>query len=559
MSQHRSVWLDTDVPPSFAPLAGTASADVVVVGAGITGLTAAVLLQRSGVEVVVVEAGRVGGGTTGHTTGKVTSQHGLAYRQLIDHHGEHKARLYAEANQQAITTIATLAAETSADCQLEHAPSFVYTQDPGGREALEQEHEAALRLGLPAMLTTDIDLPFSVELALRFDQQAHLHPARYTSALARTFVARGGRVFEGTRALGIEEEADGVVVNTTSGDVRAGQVVVATLLPFVDRGGFFAKARPTRAYGVAARLAGEAPSGMHITSESPTRSTRPWVDGDRQGLIVVGENHPTGEGDPSPARWGALEAWAREHFDVESFEYRWSSQDYTSADDVPYVGRSPRTERTFVATAFRKWGLTNGTAAATVLAEVVQGRDHPWLELFDATRIGDAQTIKKLVEDNVHVAKRLVVDRIARLRAASVSHLAPGDGDIVTADGDTVGAYRDPRAGTAPATARASPTRAPCSTGPPCGHSSGSRSIPTAEDGRPRRPTLSVASRPCPNRRSPPAPRCSATTACTGAPGPSAARCSSSTTTRSGAPRSTGSSRSTSASCSKGSRPASPG
>ncbi|HEY9562143.1 MAG TPA: FAD-dependent oxidoreductase [Nocardioides sp.] len=443
MSEHQSVWLATADQPTFPTLPGDLDVDVAVVGAGITGLTAALLLQRDGARVALIEADRVGAGTTGRTTGKVTAQHTLTYAGLIDKHGEGKARQYAEANQQAIDTVERLAAETSADCQFERAPAFVYTQVADDREKLEAEHHAAVRLGLPATLTSDIDLPFAIELALRFDDQAHFHPARYTAALARTLAANGAQIFEHTRATDVDERLDHATVRTPSGDVRAGHVVLATLLPFVDLGGFFAKASPTRAYGIAARLRSGAPSGMHINSGSPSWSTRPWIDGHNPGLIVVGENHPTGHGDTGPGKWGELERWTREHFDVESFEYRWSAQDYTTVDDVPYVGRSPRMSRTLVATGFKKWGLTNGTAAAQILADLVAGRDNPWAEVFDATRIGDADTVKKLVEENVHVGKRFVKDRVARLRADTVAHLAPGDGGMVEIDGDTVGAYRD--------------------------------------------------------------------------------------------------------------------
>lgn len=443
MSAHRSVWLATSEQPSFPALDQDLDVDVAVVGAGITGLTAALLLQRDGASVALIEADRIGAGTTGGTTGKVTAQHSLTYAALIDKHGEDKARQYAEANQQAIDTIERLAREASADCQLERAPAYVYTQAAPDREELEAEHAAAVRLGLPATLTTDVDLPFPVELALRFDDQAHFHPTRYTAALARTLAAGGAHIFEHTRATGVDEHLDHAMVRTPGGDVRAGHVVLATLLPFVDRGGFFAKASPSLAYGVAARLRSDAPAGMHINIGSPTRSTRPWIEGDRRGLIIVGESHPTGHGDAGPGRWGALERWAREHFDVESFEYRWSAQDYTTVDDVPYVGRSPRMSRTFVATGFKKWGLTNGTAAAQVLTDLVAGRDNPWTQVFDATRIGDAHTVKKLVEENVHVGKRFVEDRVARLRAGTVAHLRPGDGGMVKVDGDTVGAYRD--------------------------------------------------------------------------------------------------------------------
>jgi len=445
MSTHRSVWLATSEQPGFLPLDRDIDADAVVIGAGITGLTSALLLQQQGARVVVVEAGTVGGGTTGHTTGKVTSQHSLTYAKLIHSHGEDRARLYAAANQQAIATIASLADQLEVDCLFDRAPAFVYAETPEQRAPVEAEHDAALRLGLPAALTTEVDLPVPVELALRFDDQAHFHPGRYIAGLAGALDAGGARIFEHTRALEVDERDDHAVVNTASGQVRAEHVVIATLLPFADAGGFFAKARPTRAYGIAARLRGEVVlAGMHINTGSPTRSTRPWADGDRSGVIVVGESHPTGHSEVGPGRWGELERWTRETFDVESFEYRWSAQDYTTADEIPYVGRSPRMQRTFVATGFKKWGLTNGTAAAQMITDLIAGRDTPWLEAFDATRIGDAGTVKKLVEENLQVGKRFFTDRVRRLRADSVAHLQPGDGDMVRVDGGTVGAYRDP-------------------------------------------------------------------------------------------------------------------
>lgn len=445
MSEHRSVWLATADRHTYPILDRDLTADVAVVGAGITGLTTALLLQRQGADVAVIEAGRVGAGTTGGTTGKLSSQHGMAYAELVDHHGEAKAGIYATANQQAIGTVERLAGELSAECDLERTPSYLWTLDPDQVDDLRAEHEAAARLGLPSTFTTATDLPFPVAGAVRFDDQAHFHATKYTDALARALAAGGATIVEQTRAMGLDEDDDGATVHTEHGDVRAQHVVIATLLPFLDRGGFFAKARPKRAYGIALRLDDDAPAGMHMNAGEPVRSTRPWtVDGTRRGLIVVGEDHETGHDQPSPARWGDLERWARDHFPVASIEHRWSAQDFIPADGIPYVGRSPRTERTFVATGFKKWGLTNGTAAAEILAALVDGRDHPWLEAFDATRIGDAQTIKKLIEDNVHVGARFVTDRLARLRAGDVEHLAPGEGGIVDAGGETVAAYRDP-------------------------------------------------------------------------------------------------------------------
>ena len=231
---------------------------------------------------------------------------------------------------------------------------------------------------------------------------------------------------------------------TDVGTVSADIAVVATLIPVFDRGGYFARMKPSRAYGVAARLESGGLEGVHINVGSPTRSTRPWNAGRGAGIVVVGEGHPTGDGSASPGRWGELERWARERFDVDSFEYRWSAQDYTTVDDLPYIGRSPLSKRVHVATGFRKWGLSNGTVAAQILSDLLARRDNPWHATFDAARLGDFESIKPLTEITAQVAKHFVGDRIARLTAPTVDDLEAGEGRIVRSGGDTVGEYRDP-------------------------------------------------------------------------------------------------------------------
>jgi glycine/D-amino acid oxidase-like deaminating enzyme/nitrite reductase/ring-hydroxylating ferredoxin subunit len=448
MSAHTSVWLDGLERPSFPPGPDHLSldVDVVVIGGGITGLTTATLLVDAGATVALVEAERVGGGTTGSTTGKVTSQHGLLYADLVRRHGWDRARVYAEANQRAIETIHRLA-DRCADARFEWAPAYVYATTRDDREAVERESRCAAELGLPATLTDTSDLPFEIDVALRFDDQAHIHPGHYVVGLARAFVAGGGIVAEGTRALDVDEDRDGVTVRTAGalgpGTVRARHAVVATLIPFLDIGGYFAKATAHREYGIAARLRGPTPTGMHITAGQPTRSTRPWHDGDRQGVIVVGEGHPTGRGDPRPGRWGALERWTREHFDVVSFDHRWSAQDYTTIDLVPYVGRMPFRRHTYVATGFNKWGLTNGTVAATLLTDALTGRTNPAHEAFDARRLGGLRTAARAAVVNLEVGREFVAGWTGRLRSSSASDLAPGEGGIVELDGRSVAAYRD--------------------------------------------------------------------------------------------------------------------
>ena len=444
MSEHESPWLAGLDPPSWPALEGDVEADFVVVGAGIAGLTVASLLARDGSSVALLEGDRVGRGTTGHTTGKITSQHGLIYRELVDSHGEERAAAYGQANEEAIRHVAKTVEELDIDCSFRRLPAYVYTTDPRRRVDLEAEAAAAQGLGLPASLTTDIDLPFPVELAIRFDDQALFDVGPYLIALARDLSSGSGLIFEGSRAVGISETGNGVTVKTAAGRISARRAIVTTLIPFMDRSGFFARMKPSRAYGVAAVLGNGGIIGMHINVDSPTRSTRPWDTDRGAGVVVVGEGHSVGHRRARPGRWGELERWARHHFDVESFEYRWSSQDFETVDRMPYVGRAPLMKKTYVATGFRKWGLSNAIAAAHIISDLATGADNDRAVAFAATRVGDARSLARTALLNLHVANRFVTDRLQRLVAPSIDSLETGQGGLVRAEGAAVAAYRDP-------------------------------------------------------------------------------------------------------------------
>ena len=440
-----SVWVGTTASsPSFPALPATVEVDVAVVGGGITGLTTAWLLKQAGAKVAVVEADRVCSGTTGYTTAKVTALHGLTYAELVATHGLDKARQYAQANQAAVERVASLVEELDIDCQFERRPALTYTTDPARRADVAAEVEAATSVGLPATYVETTELPYAVEAAVRLEDQAQFHPRRYCLALAGAINGDGSFVFEGTRALDVDETGSSPVVRTDGGDVVADNVVVATLLPFYDPGGFFAKAHPVSSYALAVRVDGDLPEGMYLGADSPTRSVRPvQLDGER-GLILGGESHKVGQGGDTEQYYASLESWARSTFAVRSIDWRWSAHDYVPIDSVPYIGLSPRSERVHVATGFKKWGMSNGTAAGMILSDTLLGRENPWGEVFDATRVDGSGSAKEFVKENVNVGKRFVKDHVARLTAPSADSLAPGEGGLVDVDGDDVAAYRHP-------------------------------------------------------------------------------------------------------------------
>jgi glycine/D-amino acid oxidase-like deaminating enzyme/nitrite reductase/ring-hydroxylating ferredoxin subunit len=428
--------------PALPELDGPVSADVAVIGGGMVGITTALLLMEAGANVVLLEAGRLARGVSGYTTAKVSSQHGMIYAELLSKFGLEGARTYGEANEAALAWIAGRVEQDGIECDFRRRPSYAYLPVGSDRAQAEDEARAATQAGLPASLVETTPLPFPVETAVRFHDQAEFHARRYLLALAGRLSAGGCRVFEGSHAVEVDTD-ERCAVKTPGGTVYADQVVVATHYPFLDRSFAFARAHPYRSYAIACRIDGSPPEGMFITGNSPTRSVRAVPVQGEELLLVGGESHKTGTGGDTEERYAALEEFAREHWALRSVEYRWSSQDNVTVDGLPYVGAvNPWTRDVLMATGFAKWGMTGGTAAAMILADRILGRENRWAELFDPNRFKPLAAGRKLVTENLQAGLRFAGDRLTKPGRRPIEDLRPGEGDIVRAGGEKVAAHR---------------------------------------------------------------------------------------------------------------------
>jgi len=436
-----SLWLDTVERAPRPALREDVHADVCVVGGGITGLGAALEFARVGASVVVLEGRFVGAGASGYNTAKLSSLHGLTYAALESSLGEDAARVYGQANERGIERIFEVAAELGIDCDLRRKPNLTYAESAEDRDRIEAEVAAARRASLPASLVEETDLPFPIAAAVRFADQAEFHPVKFLEGVAEALVRQDVRIHEGTLAVSVDAGAPCRVVTDGGRTVTASSVVVATHLPFLDRGLYFARCHPERSYVVAAPYEGDAAAGgMYLSTESPAHSIRTHALDGRTWLLVGGESHKTGQSD-ARERYERLERWTRERFNVDPV-MRWATQDQMPADGVPYVGPvDPVSRNVYVATGFRKWGLAMGLAAGELLAAWVDGRDHPWRELYDTRRLRLRAAAGSLLKENANVALRFFGDRV--VKRADVDSIEPGQGRVVGAGLGQRAVYRD--------------------------------------------------------------------------------------------------------------------
>jgi glycine/D-amino acid oxidase-like deaminating enzyme/nitrite reductase/ring-hydroxylating ferredoxin subunit len=437
-----SFWIDSTPETDFPSLIDNLLVDVAIVGAGIAGLTAAVLLKRSGLSVAVIESKRVAKGVSGHTTAKLTSLHQLIYAELIDKFGEEKARLYGESNEAAIAQVAALVAEEQIDCDFSRQSNYTYADTTDQLNKVVAEVEAAKKLGLPASLVQEASLPFPIAGAVKFENQAQFHVRKYLLHLAKSIPSDNSYLFENTKVETVEQNNPCQVI-TDKGTLRAQKVLITTHLPILDRGLYFAKTYPKRSYIIGARIeSAQAPQGMFIGSGKDYNSIRttPYQDG--LLLLIGGGGHKVGTVTNTEERYLKLEQFARTNFGIDTFDYRWSTQDMVSFDKIPYIGKlTPLDENIYVATGFSLWGMSNGTLSGMLLRDLVLGKSNPWAELYDSTRATPFLTPQS-IKENINVGTHWVGDRLKGL-TNSVADVKSNEGKVITLKGEKIAAYRD--------------------------------------------------------------------------------------------------------------------
>ncbi|GAA1171680.1 FAD-dependent oxidoreductase [Nesterenkonia xinjiangensis] len=424
----RSYWLDTSptITPTNTGFISRDRYDVVVAGAGLTGLTTAVLLARAGKRVAVLEARSVGAVATGNTTAKLSLLQGSVLSGIREHQADDILRAYVEANREGQAWLLRHLDEHKVSYQRRDAFTYATTED--GVATLRRELEACQTAGLDAQWADATELPFEVAGAIRMPDQAQFHPMPVLQTLANELIDRDGELIEGVRVTGADHHRS-LTVQTSAGDVEADHLVLATGVPVLDRGGHFATLSAHRSYALTFRLPeGSSPvQGMYLSVDSPDRTLRSVPAADGSELLLIGGNdHSVGRATSHSGAVADLETWAREHFPGAERTHAWSAQDYRSIHQLPLLGTLPHSEGTvFFATGFNKWGMTNGVAAALAITSQIHGHSPSWAEAL-SERVTSAADVATGFKDNLSTGMHMATGW-ASAELTSLPHDAPAE------------------------------------------------------------------------------------------------------------------------------------
>jgi glycine/D-amino acid oxidase-like deaminating enzyme/nitrite reductase/ring-hydroxylating ferredoxin subunit len=426
----RSLWLDTAPEIPAEPFSPGAGFDSVVVGGGLTGMTTALLLARAGHKVAVLEARRAGAVTTGNTTAKLSLLQGTGLSRITSHHDAELARAYVTGNREGQSWILRFCDENGVGYERRDAVNYAVTDS--GAKSLDAEHEACTQAGLGTELGNASTLPFPVRRTLRLADQAQFHPLEVLAALASELRRHGGRLFEGVRVQGASTpKSGGVELKTDAGAVTARNVVLATGIPILDRGGYFAVLKPQRSYCIALEVTDRVPPEMYLSVDTPTRSLRTARVGGRDYLIVGGNGHKVGHHSNTQGLVDDLTRWAREYFPTARPAYSWSAQDYQPAAAVPYVGKVPAGGgHIYAATGYNKWGMTNAVAASLALSAKILGGHMPWADTLYRTRVTPVDALST-ARVNAEVGLEMLTGWVSGLAKSAPASPPEGQGVVV--------------------------------------------------------------------------------------------------------------------------------
>ncbi|EHK2335245.1 FAD-dependent oxidoreductase [Clostridium perfringens] len=423
----KSVWSESCKFRKREALNKDIKTDVLIIGAGIAGILTAYMLKQKGRDVVLIDAAEIASGNTKNTTAKITSQHDLIYSKLISEFGEEKARQYAKANELAIKKYKEIIEDKRIECDFEEKPAYVYSLNEV--DVLKEEVEAAKNLGIDAEFVQEVNLPFKIKGAVKFNNQAQFNPLKFLRGISNELV-----IYENTRALEIKEN----LVVTSGGNITANNIVVATHYPIMNAPGYyFMKMHQERSYVLALENTSEI-DGMYIDLNKEGYSFRTY----NNLLLLGGISHRTGENEEGGS-YDELRKVVKKLYPKAKEKYYWSAQDCMTIDGIPYIGRySNETPNIYVATGFNKWGMTSSMVSAMIISDMILEKENDFSEIFSPRRFDLSLSINNIANDLIETAKNFIAQKVY-IPSSEIEHIKNGHGGIIEYNGEKVGVYKD--------------------------------------------------------------------------------------------------------------------
>ena len=442
-----SYWQFSETLPQFSSLTNDLEVDVVIIGAGLTGITAAWLMKRAGAKVALLDRQRCAAADTGHTTAHLTYITDERLRTLVKNFGKDGAKAFWEAGAAAIDQIFEITKITGNDAEFKWVPGYLHGRFDGSdkkdRESLEEDAQLARELDFDAEFVEQV--PFVKRPGVRFAQQAKFHPYKYLAPMLRAIPGGGSHVFENTDATEVEENP--LTVHAGKFKIRCSYLMIATHTPLLGKTGlvkgtlFQSKLALYTSYVLGAKLPpNSVPEALFWDTTDPYYYIRVDRHRDHDYVIFGGDDCKTGQEKDANAVFAGLTAKLKTVLPGAIVQHRWLGQVVQTNDGLPFIGENDGQQ--FIATGFCGNGFTLGTLAAVMARDRYLGRKNPWFDLFRVDRKQFHGGTWRYIQENLDYPFYMLRDRLKGAEAESTDEIKIGAGKILKLDGKKVAAYR---------------------------------------------------------------------------------------------------------------------
>ena len=443
---NKSYWVESTPKTNYNSISADITTDVLIIGGGITGIFTAYMLSESGLSISIVEADKMAMGVTANTTAKITSQHGLLYNYLLNSFGFETAKGYLDSNEEAIKTISDIIKKENINCDFISQDAYVYTCDKSNTSKIVDEVSSVTSLGLKAEYVTNSPLPFPIEAAIKFPNQAQFHPRKYLLSLLKVLEKKNVNLYENSQVTNIKHIKDKYEITVNDKKITAKYLVMASHYPIKNFPGmYFIKMYQDASYAIGVELEKNVFDGMYISCDTPATSFRNTpLDNGKKLLIVGGASHKTGDTNVDiESSYTNLENYIKSIYPKAKIKYRWMTEDCVSLDKIPYIGEfSKFLPNMYVATGYKKWGMTTSHVAAKIISDKIMGKENPYEKIYTATRLEPIKNSKEFGNMLKQSVYSLAINKGSK-PIISYTELENDNGGVVDYKGEKLGIYKD--------------------------------------------------------------------------------------------------------------------
>jgi len=439
----KSFWQDAGYQHQNTP-PPTNDFDTIIVGAGLSGISIAMELQKRGKKCLVLEKNDIASGTSSGTTAHINNFFDCSYDQIIRNFGEKEAQIIAEHAQGVYHTIHTYIKKYALECDYEECDFYLFSAEKKQDALLRKIFEGHYKVSLPTAITTEFPFDIQTHSIIKIKGQAHFHPLKYIHGLFHHFEQQGGYLL--TRALveDYEKTEDGIRISLGKDKIFTAKNLVWATHVSPGNNRFNLLVAPYRSYALSAKMLFPPPKAAQAADlHEPYHYFRYHKKDHQYYLIIGGFDHKTGHLENTENSFQQLIAYAKEHFRIGEICEKWSSQYYVPADGLPYIGKMPGEENIYISTGYNGNGMTWGTLSAEVIADLIEGKENELAKIISPERIKIIASATQAIKENTDALLHFIKSQWTESTHHLLDEMSFDEGKVVEIEQKKVAVYKD--------------------------------------------------------------------------------------------------------------------